>query len=215
MVDSASCAVSALTEGLWSASLLLNPVKQPYTKPKSSFIPRKGALFPATALVKRWQSHHWDVCFLYVLAHARFWIYHWTSMLHSRYANVLVSGARHNSQTSESSRDMDLHRPSNITESLLTERYPLSCSWGGVSHGFFPVLSYWRLPAWYPDSLTHPTNCLYSRRDSLPPLGNHSQSCVSHGSASAFLAFAFRIEANHWISLANSWCSSSFCPSLF
>lgn len=44
MVDLVSCAVSAFTEGLWSASLLLNPLKQPYTKPKSSFIPRKGAL---------------------------------------------------------------------------------------------------------------------------------------------------------------------------
>lgn len=63
MVDSASCAVSDRTEGLWSALLLLNPLKQPYTKLKSSSIPRKGALFPATAPVKPWQSHHWDFFF--------------------------------------------------------------------------------------------------------------------------------------------------------
>lgn len=137
MVDSASCAVSALTEGLWSASLPLNSLKQPYTKPKSSFIPRKGALFPATALVKRWQSHHRDVCFLYVLAHARFWIYHWTCILHSRYASVLVSGARHNSQTSESSRDMDLHRPSNITEITLQKDIP-----SAAAEEVFPMASF-------------------------------------------------------------------------
>lgn len=116
MVDSASCTVSALTEGLWSALLPLNPLKQPYTKPKSSFIPRKGGLLPATAPVKRWH-HQWDIYLLYVLTNARLWIYHWTCILCSRYANALGSGPLHISQNSEFTRDMDLHRLSIMRKS--------------------------------------------------------------------------------------------------
>lgn len=217
MVDSASCAVSVLTEGLWSALLLLNPLKQSYTKPKSSFIlhPKErcrisrnssGETVTVPPLRHLYFPVSWHMPGSGCTTGPAFDVAEMPVFCYLGHYPV---------PRCQNAPGTWICTGSVTWLSLPTQRYPLSCSWGGVSHGSFPAVSYWRLSEWYPVSLIHPTSCWHSRRDSLPSLGNHSQPCVSHCFASAFPAFAFRTEGNHWISLANSWCSSSFCPSFF
>lgn len=156
MVDPASCAVAALTGGLWSALLPLNPLKQPYTKPKSPCIPRKVALFSATAPVKVTVPpvrHSFSVCpgtcrTLEVLLDL-----HFPQQIHQCPGHL---GHYCNSQNSEPTRGMDLHELSNMRKSPYRRIYPrlqLRCF-----SRLLPVLSHYLLSGWYPGSLICPKN---------------------------------------------------------
>lgn len=216
MVDSASCAVADLTGGFWSALLPQNPLKQPYTKPKSSFIWRKCALFLATAPVKQWQSHWSDIHFPYVLAHAGVWMCHWIYIFRSRLTNIPVIWVTSTTHKPQSPPGTWICMSKMTWESLLTEGYPLNCSWGGVSHGFF---QHWLtnctvsgtqapLPTQKPQLLVSKKRFLVLH---LPSLLTPLWAIALHQHCLGFHSE----QKHHWISLGSSWPCLSFCLSFF
>lgn len=136
----------------------------------------------------------------------------WTSIFHSRFTNGPVIWTTTTAPRPQSLPGGWICTGSVTWESLLTEGIPyiaaekvlLMASSSTVSLTALRVVP--RLP-----HRPKKSSCSYSRRDSSRSLAVPSHSCISHCSASALLGFPFRTEANHWISLANSWPCSSFC----